>query len=143
MKGINRLLMRSPRELWLLAEAAWFLCVFRLGLRLIPFRYILRLRLGGKKGRVEGANAVSVADSVNWAVKSASSRIPGMEKCLIRALAARQMLLRRSIDARLRIGVPKSPSGDFEAHAWVESEDGTIVGESRSDRYVALPLVEM
>jgi hypothetical protein len=143
VRGISKLLTKSPRELWLLAEAAWFLCMFSLSLRLIPFRYVLRFRFGSKRVRGDRANAVSVADGVNWAINATSSRIPGTERCLIRALAAREMLLRRSIDAKLRIGVPKSSCGDFEAHAWVESEGGKIIGESKSDRFVALPLLEM
>lgn len=143
MKGISKLLTKSPRELWLLAEAACFLCLFKLGLKLVPFRHVLRVRLGSKRNPGNGANAASVADRVNWALNAAGSRIPGTGKCLVRALAARQMLLRRGIDARVRIGVPKTLSGDFEAHAWVESEGGTIIGQTRSDRFVTLPFVEM
>lgn len=143
MKGISKLLTKSPREVWLLAEAACFLCVFKLRLKLVPFRHVLRLRLGSKRNPGHGANAAAVTDGVNWAINAACSRIPGTEKCLVKALAAQQMLLRRGIDARVRIGVPKTLSGNFEAHAWVESQGRTIVGESRSERFVALPLLEM
>jgi hypothetical protein len=39
--------------------------------------------------------------------------------CLVQSLALRAMLVRRGIDAELRIGARNKP-GQFEAHAWVE-----------------------
>jgi hypothetical protein len=50
--------------------------------------------------------------------------------CLHRSLALAAVLRRRSIDARLCIGVVDLP---FSAHAWVEA-NGLIVNESEEKR---------
>ncbi|MGO9123095.1 MAG: lasso peptide biosynthesis B2 protein [Desulfomonilaceae bacterium] len=141
MKAISSFLMRSSCERWLLVEAAFFLCVFRLCLMLIPFRYVFRI--GTKKVCGGKGDALPVTDRVTWAVRAVGNRIPGTKKCLIVALAARQMLLRRGFEAKLRIGVRSNVAEDFAAHAWIESGGRTLVGEFQKDSFVALPFFDV
>lgn len=61
--------------------------------------------------------------------------MPGGRNCLARALAAELMLGRYGYSSQLKIGVAKTPSGEFEAHAWLESEGRVLIGRFELGRY--------
>jgi hypothetical protein len=52
-----------------------------------------------------------------------------MSNCLIQALAAMAMLNRQGYSVRLCIGVGKQGPLQLDAHAWVEMEGNTIMGQ--------------
>lgn len=64
-----------------------------------------------------------------WALKMVKQLLPGIT-CLNGALAGYYLLLDHGYSGQVKIGVGKSISGDFEAHAWLEYNGETIVGES-------------
>ena len=62
------------------------------------------------------------------AVVRASRGLPGMENCLVRALALQALLRRYRHAGQLRLGVRRHPDGVFCAHAWVEHEGQVLIG---------------
>lgn len=79
--------------------------------------------------------AAIVVDSA-WAVSRAARAVPGAS-CLVQALAARQMLARRGVEASLRFGVRRGDAAPLAAHAWLE-RDGLIVFGQSDEPYVPL-----
>jgi hypothetical protein len=66
---------------------------------------------------------------------------PGGEhlSCLIKAIAAKRMLSRRSIATTVKIGINKAggaTGGLWEAHAWLDLGDRTILGGDTKAEYV-------
>lgn len=59
--------------------------------------------------------------------------------CLIKAIAAKRMLARRSIQTSVQIGINKSSrnsGGIWEAHAWLDLGDQTILGGDTKTEYI-------
>jgi hypothetical protein len=76
-------------------------------------------------------------ERVVWSVEAASRRIP-RATCLTQALAAATLLANNGHAAVLRVGVAKNDDGSLRAHAWVESDGRTVLGDPRTDAFVAM-----
>jgi hypothetical protein len=72
-----------------------------------------------------------------WLVDVADRYAPGKSSCLRQTTALAWLLRRRGIATSLRIGVARE-GGNLEAHAWLQSEEGELLGLSDSDKYVPL-----
>jgi hypothetical protein len=123
--------------------SAWLLIAIRLGLWLLPFRTLQRLLTRMTQGayKHQAADQASI-DSVVWAVTVASRYVPEAT-CLTQALAAQVLLARRGYPARLRIGVARSETGQFQAHAWVENGGRIVIGGTANPSYFTpLPPLE-
>jgi len=66
-----------------------------------------------------------------WAVRVASTCVP-QATCLTQALAAQVLFVRYQYPAVVHIGVARAQSerSTFQAHAWLESNGQTMIGES-------------
>jgi hypothetical protein len=141
MRRLRRFLALPAPERGLLLRAAILLALIRLGLWLLPFRTLRRLlaRLAQVPARGRGSGSIP-PERIVWAVSVASRIVPGTGTCLVRALAAQVLLVRRGHPSRLRLGVARNEKGRLEAHAWLESQ-GTIVigGEESPSRFAPLP----
>lgn len=135
-------LSRSDRRL-LLAAFGW-LGLVKLGLVFMPFKRVHETikRFDRPPKRVPKGPVPSV-ERVVWALDVATRNLPGTILCLPRALAARLLLTRLGYESDLHIGVAKSETGEFEAHAWIEREGTIVVGELEDmDRYRPLSPIE-
>jgi hypothetical protein len=144
MNRLRRFLRRPAQERALFVKALLLLGLVRLGLWLFPFQTLRRFldRFAKAPNGQRSADGSSL-DQVIWAVEAASRYVPGTRTCLVQALVARLLLVRRGHSVRLRIGVTKSEEGQLEAHAWVESEDGIVFGgEDSPSRFAPLPYLE-
>lgn len=65
---------------------------------------------------------------VGWAVRRVAAYFPVSALCLAQALAARAMLRRRGIGSTLHVGVARSESAPFEAHAWLDAAGVEVTG---------------
>jgi hypothetical protein len=74
---------------------------------------------------VPAAQRREVAVRLGGIVTQVLDRLPTDSRCLIRSVVLVRLLARRSIDARLVIGV--TVDGGFCAHAWVEYEDQPLL----------------
>lgn len=138
MKRLSRFLRLSPGEKYLLARVAVLLLLVRLGLTILPFRFVERLiapairlaRFG------TGRPAYGIA-AISWAVPAAARYVP-RASCLTQALAAHILLSRRGFASRLQIGVKHDPRHGFAAHAWVLCEGRVVVGGGGHQAYTPL-----
>jgi len=112
------------RDIRLLAEAAFFHVMVKIGLRTVRYSrltYVLDCAPAARRARV------SVA-SITRAAGAAARRI-GVATCLGQALVVHTMLRRHGHAAVLRIGVRRDGAASFEAHAWVECNGTVVIGE--------------
>lgn len=145
MEHLRRFLRLPAAERRLLIKAALLLESIKLGMRLLPFRTLRRLldRAAARPLGPQRASHSSV-ERVVWSVEAASRHTPGVKTCLTQALAAQVLLARRSCPALLHIGVAKGEEqGEFQAHAWVESEGKVVIGGPALERYVPLAVLEV
>jgi len=127
----KRLLVRSLILLW----------VIRLGQWLLPFQTLSRL-LGYliRPSKTRHLGSIPSQDSIAWAV-TAASRYVFKTTCLTQALTLQILLQKEGYDATLRIGIARN-EGQFQAHAWIESQGDVLTGESERERYIPLLTME-
>ena len=118
----------------MVAEAAIWLLLCVLALRLLPFRVVVRLFIGrGEKvGTMLPPPTAPLASPVPWrvarAVTRASERVPFRALCLPQAMAAKIMLGRRGHAPILHLSVHMGRQTDIAAHAWLTLENICVIG---------------
>lgn len=106
-------------------RAAIVVASVRIALSVLPFRWVCGFVCGlPLSPDTQEGNPVNSLESI---VRVVSRQIP-MASCLTQALALRWLLVRAGHRARVHIGVTKSDTGGFEAHAWVESRGKILLG---------------
>jgi hypothetical protein len=110
--------------------------VIRAALWLLPFRMV-HGAVTRRTLRTAPAGKHSVQQIV-WAIAAVSRRVP-RATCLTQAFAAMLLLSANGHAAVLRVGVAKDPDGRLRAHAWVESAGETVLGDPRTETFVAMP----
>lgn len=147
MSGPVKFLRLAKRERRLALEAAGWLTVLSVLLKILPFRWI-----AARCGRVVEATGclgetVALASeqrfwgaAVGVAVPRAARHLPWRPVCLPQALAAQLMLRRRGIPATLHLGVALDlePGQKLSAHAWLTAGDMLIVGQRQRHRFTEL-----
>jgi len=68
-------------------------------------------------------------NKIAWAITRIAPLIP-RSTCLVRAIAAHDLLTRHGHASTIHIGVAKSEANAFEAHAWVECNGVILVGRT-------------
>lgn len=137
---LSALRRRTFGELLLACEAFALLAYFRLALRIMPVRRILRFVTGGG---VSGSAPSSQLDDrsltqalrVRWAVLAVTRNSPARFVCFPQSLAAYVMLRRRGVPSTIVYGVARSPTGDLLAHTWLLAGDRTVVGGEGAEAF--------
>jgi hypothetical protein len=140
MRKLRRFTRLDPRQQWRLICTFAFVVLVRLGLWVLPFGRIRRmLDAGAQRRRPSTQPGGAEADEIVWSVRTASRLVPGAS-CLTQALVAHSLLDRRGLENELRIGVARSATGVFEAHAWIERNDMVVLGGLEDlDRFTIMP----
>jgi len=118
---------RSNNDKKLLLKTWLLMGYIRLILWIFPFQQTQTIV--EKMATKNKIKAKSSMEKLIWAVRVTSPFIPG-STCLTNALTGYVLLSREDYPNNLRIGVTKGDEGNFEAHAWLESGDKTVLGES-------------
>jgi hypothetical protein len=128
VKQIHKFLQLSWRDQLLLIHATFVLAVVVLGLRVFPWitlqRQLLQLVKGCSRFALKPRPSTQ---QIGWSVKIASLYVP-KATCLPKALTAQLLLIQHTYPANLQIGIAKNKEGILQAHAWVSSENSTIIG---------------
>jgi hypothetical protein len=127
------------REIPTLSRAAVLVCAVRLALWFVPFARLRRVVVFLARPRLRRQSHYS-ADQLSWAVRAISQYVP-RATCLTQALVLHIMLRQEGLHSRIRIGVSKD-AGHFEAHAWVESQDQVVIGDSGLQRFTPMTVWE-
>jgi hypothetical protein len=109
----------------------------RAALWLLPFSRVLGLVDGRAARAGRPASAWQGPGDVDRAVRSAATFVP-KSTCLVRAFAGRVLLARAGRRSGLRLGVARRGAADIAAHAWLECEDGTVVGDRGGPEFASL-----
>ena len=118
----------SNGERGLFFRAFFLVLVIRLALWTLPFSvtrgWIDRLRRPVAGNRELDRRSIR---QVAWAVEASSRRIPAAS-CLTQAMATQVLLGRLGQASELHLGVARKPNGQFEAHAWIETQGRVVNG---------------
>ncbi len=127
------------RETPTLLRASALVCAVRLALWIVPFARLRRVVTFLAHPRLRGQSDYST-DDLSWAVRAVSQYVP-RATCLTQALVLHIMLRQEGLPSRIRVGVSKD-AGHFEAHAWVESLDQIVIGDSGLQRFTPMTVWE-
>lgn len=128
----------------LLLRALCVVCFVRLGLWLLPFRWLKTLAgRASSHASLRPARASRPILDIANAVSIAARNVPAAT-CLTQALAAQIVLGRAGHSSLLRIGVQRAANGVVKAHAWVECDGQIIIGGDIPQllQFTALPPLE-
>lgn len=121
--------LRLPRERRrLVIESVWLLLLARatrfLNRRAVPAFF--------SRPRARQSGPSVPLQTLSWAIQAARRGMPMRPNCLVEATAAWALFNRHGHVTRLRIGVAKETEQALAAHAWVENDDGILIGKSRT-----------
>ncbi|MDJ0795941.1 MAG: lasso peptide biosynthesis B2 protein [Calothrix sp. MO_167.B12] len=144
MKRLSKFLSLTHTERQLFMQAFVLLGLVRLGLWLLPFETLRRLLVIINQANPLGLRQYSpTTDQIVEAVNRSSRYLPGNAKCLARALTTQALMNRCGYSPELRIGVAKGEQGQFEAHAWIESQGQIVIGHLKDlSRFTPMPSFE-
>jgi len=133
---------RNRTERMLLLEAILLLGLARMGVLILPFRWLAK-SVG--KHMKETDTQLPPADlllarMVGAAVRSAANYTPWGSVCLPQAVAAKWMLKRRSIPGTLYLGVMKDETKPekMAAHAWLRCGQIILTGAKGHRQYTVV-----
>lgn len=120
-------------------EAAVFLVLARVAIRIVPFRWLVLWFDRTPRGReLRGPARHKTRREVRQAIVGASRRLPGKTVCFPQAIAAQTMLRRRGVGAVLYCGAAAQAPTGLRAHAWVRDGRAPVVGVAQSPGYLVL-----
>jgi hypothetical protein len=137
MKRVRKFFALCPTDRRLIAQALFWVGIARASLWLVPFRTVRAVFARWMRDR-DSQTAPTVSSArIAWAITAASRVIPHAS-CLTQALAALVLLNRYGYSAELKIGVALKDQHALHAHAWVESNEQVIIGDTALDQYTPL-----
>lgn len=143
MKRLHKVLHLQSFERRLLVKAALLLWATRLGLWLLPFRYLRRVLDVLTRTPIQSRYVKPPSrQSVVWAVETAGRYMPPATTCLTLSLTVQILFLRSGYPSMLHIGAVREDGGRFSAHAWVESGGEVVIGGHQLERYTPLATLE-
>ena len=118
--------MDKSSELLLAIRVTVWVCAVRVCLWALSLRRTQRI-IDFLTPGVPEEDVLSSVEQLSRAVSTASRYVPHAT-CLTQAVALHFLLKRSGFQSRLRIGVAKN-NGEFESHAWVESQGRVVLGD--------------
>ena len=127
--------MRKIRRAVSLLPTIILVCMVRIALWLLPFRQIKAhiVRLSQATIRYNDTRRRDKKIIVQRVIRA--SRFIPRATCLTQAIATMILFRHYHYPAMLRIGVGRNHQGEFEAHAWVESDERIMIGGSKTELY--------
>jgi Transglutaminase-like superfamily len=141
MGSLARFVTLPARDQRLIVAAAGLLAAIRVGLWLLPLRWVQGVIRALETSPPPPDGRGPPLERIGWAVAVAGRRVPG-STCLVRALAAQGLFARYGYASQLRLGVARGSGRAFEAHAWLERDGQVLVGGPVEARYVPLPALD-
>jgi hypothetical protein len=129
MKRFAKFFRLSRTERYLLIHAVLLILTIRLGLSLLAFQQVLKIRCRLKSFQRKWSSNPPPLYQISWALDTASRYIPGA-KCLARALAGQLLIARWGIPTSIHIGVKKNGESALMAHAWLEFQGRILIGNA-------------
>jgi hypothetical protein len=131
---LQKYLRLTADERRLLRQAAFWLLKMRILLSTAPYERAQRL---ADQPQTASPDPLLTGKTIGRAVDRAAKAIP-RATCLVKALAAQAMLTRAGFRPTLELGVARSATKEFEAHAWLELDGAIVVGGQERAKFAAL-----
>jgi hypothetical protein len=125
MGALGKIFKLSRGDRWLLVRAFAAVISAWVAVRIFPASAVLKkvsAEIPLRSGR-----APQTTGRIAWAVSVAARYIPG-SKCLVQAIAGRNLLASYGFPSEIHIGVAKDSKNWLNAHAWVEVDGETVIG---------------
>lgn len=141
MKQLRKFLNLTNSDRYLQIITFTLLGLVKFGLKLLPFETLQRILVTISNTNSLGLQQSYTIDQIVEAVVRSSRYIPGGALCLPRALTTQVLMYWYDYSCELRIGVTRAKKGQFETHAWVESQGQVIIGDlTNFSRFIPLPI---
>jgi hypothetical protein len=125
MGALGKLLRLSSDDRWLLLRAFAAVSSAWVAVRMLPASAVLR-KISAEIP-LPSRHKPQTTGRIGWAVTVAARYIPG-SKCLVQAIAGRNLLASYGFSSEIHIGVAKDSKNWLNAHAWVEADGKTVIG---------------
>lgn len=123
-----------------LLTAATLLLAVRVGVFVLPTERCRRLLVTPATACARFVPGSPSPARVARAVEVADRNLPGHRTCLMRSLTTEALLRLYDHEVDHRIGVDKTPDGEFEAHSWIEHDGEVLLGDLEDlSRFQPLP----
>ncbi len=145
MEHLSKLGALSSRDKRLMIPVASGIFLTRFLLWTISYKRVLQfhswtMSIFSTHGTIQ--NELEYTNRIVLLVNGVGRRVLGSKPCLPQALVTLWFLGRSQIDAHLKIGVTRGKSGEFLAHAWIESNGDIVIGGRMSQyRYAKIEAV--
>jgi hypothetical protein len=128
-RSIKKYQVLSPTTQSYLLHAAIVILTIKIGLNIFPYSVFKKWYDKLTENTLQKQFADQDFKKATWAIRVVSARWPWRATCLPQALTFKY-LHRQDSRLQLQIGVNKSASGQFQAHAWVEKDGKILIGET-------------
>jgi len=125
MGALGKVLKLSSDDRWLLLRAVAAVSRAWISVRLLPASAVLKAI--SAEIPLRSRRQPQTTGRIAWAVTVAARYIPG-SKCLVQAIAGRNLLASFGFSSQIHIGVAKDSKNWLSAHAWVEVQGKTVIG---------------
>jgi len=125
MGSLRKVFKLSRDERWLLLRAFAAVASASISVRLLPASAVLSKISAGIP--LSSRPKPQTTGRIAWGIAVAARYIPG-SKCLVQAIAGRNLLASYGFPSEIHIGVAKDYKNWLNAHAWVKAEGKTVIG---------------
>jgi len=94
----------------------------------LPDYFVKKGKTADNQKEVLGKQIAKIVNGISW-------RLPFLSSCMVKALAAHQMLQKRGIPHSIHFGVHKSSPEKLEAHAWLSINQEVLIGAGGLGKY--------
>jgi hypothetical protein len=143
MKRVFRLLRADSTEVRVFVISIVAMGVMRVALAAAPLKRVIHwIRADQSRWAGKTFPKLDMKRAV-LRITQATAYCPLPTTCLSRTLAAHMIMSRLGFSSVPKIGV-STADGGFAAHAWLECQDGVVIGEKSPDgrTYTPLPSLE-
>jgi hypothetical protein len=121
-----------------IVEAAVLVCLASLCIRLLPFRWTVRIvEAASSRRAAPGLATPEMRFALRNAVNRAAALVPWNPVCFQRGVALHLMLRRRRLPSFLHYGVSHAPEGAL-AHVWVSLAGEILIGGEEAAPFACL-----
>ncbi|MDY9922937.1 lasso peptide biosynthesis B2 protein [Methanobacterium sp.] len=131
MRIISSFIKLPSRDKLVVIEALFWVIVIRLMVWIFPFKFVQK-RVQKIASYLSSDRASPVSMSRLRVMIVIVSRYVPRATCLVQALAGYILFSKYGYTTSIKIGV-LNENGEFEAHAWLENDNGVVLGESEKD----------
>lgn len=135
MGAAGTFLSLSTGEKLLAMEAMWETARARRAVKKLSYPALQAVLSQGNSENPSNPSDSKEAARIGRMVRIVSRRVPWQSLCLVQALAAKRMLVRRKLPAMIFVGVRHDEDKQLLSHAWLRCGETFVTGEKDHDQF--------